>query len=206
MPHLGNEVTEKKAQKRRITPIINLIAALIALIAALISLWIAFVNQKQIKQQDLQIESQGTELIKQKVAIDKQSDEIFRMRALASNIALEVTIDSPISGGSISAVFDGMKGTFRGSLPDDHQMWVLARDRHNYFLMYPPTQVVHSLGTWSQKGVRLGSPGSWELLLCIANANASLWLKNRADQQNWGGFKTLPQGLEIVGSVDVTRQ
>ncbi len=185
---------------------INFIAAVVALVAAVIGLWTAFENRVQIEQQGQQIESQDVEITKQKLAIDKQAEEIFRMRALASSMALEVTIDRPTTDEEIDAVYDKMRGSFQGQIPKNHNLWVLARDRHNYFLMYPPTQIVHSKGQWSQKNIRLGSPGSWELVLCVANAEASLWLQTKADKQDWGGFPSLPAGLEIIGSVEVLRK
>jgi hypothetical protein len=170
---------------------IGLIASVIALITALISVY--------------RTTQQGTEIEHQKKTVQEQQQVIDDIRALATRISLDFTIDVPAEGQVLPPVYDGMEGSFRGNIPPNHHIWVLAKDRFNYFIMYPPTQVAHAAQRWSQTNVRLASSGDWQLALCLANDDASAWLQSRVDKQDWSGFAQLPNGIEILRYVKVKR-
>jgi len=167
---------------------LGLLAAAVALITALVSLSIALVNNRGLANQQRQLAAQSDEL-----------------RALAARIALDITIQRPRAGEVLPPVYDGMSGLFMGRIPIGYRLWVLGRDRFNYFLVYPPTQVVLTEQRWSQSNVRLPTLGSWELLVCIGNEVASKWLQGRADGRDSSGFSVLPDGLEVLRTVAVTR-
>jgi len=119
----------------------------------------------------------------------------------------KMTIDVPKEGTLITqGVYNEMHGTYEGKIATGYKLWVLAKDSYNFYLMYPPTEVVPSMQSWSQTNIRLATPGRWELHVCLANEAASKWLKVRATAGNWGGFPSLPEGMETVRSVKVKRQ
>ncbi len=117
------------------------------------------------------------------------------------------TIDAPRGGEIIKeSPYNDMHGKFEKEIPSAYSLWVVARDQYNYFLMYPPTQVNHITKEWSQTNIRLDTLGRWELLLCVADKEASSWLEGQAKQGNWTGFPSLPKGMNPIQSVTVERQ
>ncbi|MCB1881452.1 MAG: hypothetical protein KDI54_15600 [Gammaproteobacteria bacterium] len=171
---------------------VGLVTALIALITAVVNFYLTM-------QQDVEINAQ-------KAAVEAQQHAIEEIRGLAFRFALDITVDKPMEGEILPPVYDGMEGSFQGSIPLGHEIWVLAKDRYNYFLVYPPTQVAHAAHRWSQTNVRLTAPGEWQLALCLANQSASTWLRDRAEKKDWSGFERLPSGLEILRYVKVERK
>jgi hypothetical protein len=136
-----------------------------------------------------------------------QGTQDTRLLQIASAVASRLTIEAPRDGEVISTpVYDDMRGTYAEDLPSGHRLFVVARDHHNYFLMYPPPQVIRAMKHWSQTNIQLGSPGRWELHVCIANEAASQWLQARAEQRIWSGFPILPEGMEIVRYIAVERR
>ena len=168
---------------------IPLATAIIALIAAILGLYKTY--------------QQGLTLQQQVKTVQQQQQEIEKLRGLASRIALDITIERPKEGELLPPIYDEMGGSFSGTIPFDHQLWVLAKDRSNYFLMYPTTQVAYAARHWSQTNIRLATQGNWQLALCLANKGASTWLQERVNKQEWSGFAELPQGIEIVRYIDV---
>jgi hypothetical protein len=143
---------------------LGLIAAIIALTTAVLSLYRTI--------------QQGAEIDRHRETVQQQAQAIEELRALASGVALDITIDNPAEGQVLPPVYDDMEGSFRGSIPPNHYVWVLAKDRFDHFLMYPPTQVAHAAQRWSQTNVKLPSPGDWQLALCLANNDASACCRN----------------------------
>jgi hypothetical protein len=177
----------------------------ISFVTAVLALATTIANSCGLVVQGRRLTSQRGVLDQQQKQLADQQQELQGMRDLAATMVLNLVVISPRDGETVPAVYDGMRGTFRGSIPPGYALWVLARDSSAYYLMYPRTQVVHASKTWSQTNVRLATRGEWELELCIANPAASAWLQNRADRQDWSGFPSLPGGLEIVRSVRVLR-
>jgi len=121
----------------------------------------------------------------------------------SQEVKFSVAIGEPKAGQAIPPVYDEMRGTYQGAFPGGFELWVLAQDQYNHFVMYPPTDVSHS-GRWSQKDIGLATPGRWELEVCLANKEGSQWLRSRATKRNFSGFPELPDGIEIQESVFVT--
>ena len=110
-----------------------------------------------------------------------QRAEIEKLHGVASRVAPTFTIDTPREGEMIrTRVYNDMHGTYEGDIPPGYTLRVLARDPHNYFLMYPPMQVMRTMRRWSQTNIRLATPGRWELHVAMANEKASQWLEARA--------------------------
>ena len=186
--------------------VIALVVAILALITAVISLSTALASQRNLAGQEDQLVKQGIILTQQQAQLTDQEKKCKQLQALAITTALDITIQKPRADEMLPAVYNDMGGTFNGTIPFGYKLWVLVRDPTNYFLAYPPTQVVPTEQRWAQTNVRLPTPGSWELLICIGNEEASQWLQKRADNHDWSGFSKLPDGLEILRTQNVTRQ
>ncbi len=184
---------------------LGLLAAGVALITAFVSLTTALVTQKGLAIQQSQVTAQGNALDQQEKKLAQQAAQLEQLRTLAARTALDITIQRPRAGEALPPVYDNMGGRFSGSIPIGYKLWVLGHDRHNYFLMHPPIQVVSTEQRWSQSNVHLATPGGWELLVCIGSDVASKWLQGRADARDWSGFSALPEGLEVLRTVAVTR-
>jgi hypothetical protein len=165
---------------------VSFVAAIVALMTALVNLYMTIQQEEEIQSQQEMIQAQ-----------QKQLDDLARI------LSLDVSIDRPGDGETLPSVYDAMEGSISSSVPPDHELRVVARDRHNYFLVHPPPQVAHTARTWSQTDVRLNSPGDWQLALCLANEHASAWLDERARRNDWSGFPQLPEGMVILRSVNV---
>lgn len=178
---------------------IGLIAAGLGLLSAVVALITSLNNSRAIKQQSSEISRQSGELRQQEAKIEG-------LLALADKIAIELTIDAPKEGEKIATdVFDGMNGSYAGVVPSGHKLYVLARDRFNFFLMYPPPQVAHATKRWSQTNIRLATDGRWELHVCVADGAGAAWLEGRAAADDWSGFPALPSGIQSAKSVTVER-
>lgn len=118
---------------------------------------------------------------------------------------LTVTIESPKQGETIKEPAFDMRGKYVGEIPNGYKLWVLIKDQYNYFMAYPPPSVAIPTKSWSQRNVRLGSLGSWELHVCLANKAASQWLEDRAKKGIWAGFPSLPEGIKTVKYIKVNR-
>ncbi|MFZ0033913.1 MAG: hypothetical protein WAK60_02845 [Sedimentisphaerales bacterium] len=101
-------------------------------------------------------------------------------------------------------VFEEMEGKIENSLQSGYVLWVLAKNQYHYFLQNPPIAIVGN--NWSQKNIRLSTPGRWELHIYLASNSADRWFKDRAESRNWGGFDRLPRGAEILVSITVHRK
>lgn len=128
-------------------------------------------------------------------------------KLLKTIYALNFTISAPSDKQTIkSNVYSEMHGTYEGDIPNNYTLWVLARDSHNFYLMYPPVAVLHKKKSWDQKYIRLDTKGLWTLYICLANVQASGWLLERTVNNNWSGFRSIPEGIKIIESVTVERQ
>jgi len=126
------------------------------------------------------------------------------VKQIAANLALTLTIEEPERNSVIrTQVYNDMHGKYGEELPLGHKLWVMARDPYNYFLVYPPTEVIPSIGEWRQTGIRLSTHGEWWLHICVANEKASKLLRERGKQGDWSGFSELPHGMETVRFVPV---
>lgn len=124
-----------------------------------------------------------------------------------NTIDLKLTIAEPKEGEIIASdVYNDMQGTYTGELPRGYSLWVLVKDQHNFFLMYPQTQVVPKMKSWIQKNIRLATKGQWELHVCWTNEQVSRWIQTRVDKNDWSGFPSLPEGMETVQFVKVQRR
>lgn len=124
-----------------------------------------------------------------------------------NTIDFKLTIAEPKEGEIIASdVYNDMQGTYTGELPSGYSLWVLVKDQHNFFLMYPQTQVVPKMKSWIQKNIRLATKGRWELHVCLTNEQASRWLQTRVDKNDWSGFPSLPEGMQTVQYVRVQRR
>jgi hypothetical protein len=169
-----------------IAVIISLIASVLALTTAIISLNLARLNAKE---------------------VELQKNEIKDLKKVVAAAALSLTIEAPREGEVISTdVYNDMHGVFEGDIPEGYQLWVLARDQYNYFLIFPPTQFTRTMQKWSQTSVRLATPGRWELHVCLADQKASEFLRDKAEGNDWSGFSTLPKGMETISYVIVKRK
>jgi hypothetical protein len=126
---------------------------------------------------------------------------------VGKQLANSVTITNPQPHDVITTEpYEGMSGTLPSKVPDGFKLWVLAQDRYNYFLMYPPTRSMAVQESWEQSNIRLSTPGTWRLNLAVANAKGSDWFERRKQQNDWSGFPSLPDGVEIIKSVYVKRR
>lgn len=118
---------------------------------------------------------------------------------------IELTIDAPVEGEEIDTdIYKKMKGSFAGELPEGFEFWILIKDEFNYFAQYPkPTAASNK---WQQKNIRLNTPGSWEIHICIANEEAVKWLDNKEKEGKFDGFEKLPKGIETVDFINVIRK
>ncbi len=134
-----------------------------------------------------------------------QMDDDEELKKVAKSLAATLKIEKPVKDEVIPPVYDDMQGSFGGDIPSKYSLWVLARDRHNYFLMWPPMHV-DVTNRWSQRNVRLATKGRWELHVCLANERAAKWLKRKANRNDFSGFTLLPKGMLTVRSVSVQRK
>jgi len=181
------------------TELLALIAALVGLVAVAISLVGTWQNRQAVARQAVQIAGQRRD-------IEAQAKALRELKGTAIATFGNLTIDEPAEGSSIGADVPGMHGTFTGDIPETYKLWIVVRDQYNYFLMYPPAEVTPAMGKWSQTNVRLGTPGRWELHVCLADKTASEWFQKKADSNDWSGFATLPKGAETVRYVTVNRK
>lgn len=129
------------------------------------------------------------------------------LRHLAEDLAKSLTIIKPQENERITTdVYNEMQGALAREIPKRYRLWVLAKDQYNYFLMYPPPEVVFATKSWTQQNIRLATPGRWKLVVCIANNAGSQWLKSRDERRDSSGFPSLHEGIEVVKSVTVERQ
>jgi hypothetical protein len=171
---------------------IGLLTAVAGLATGIVALATSLNNSVKISVQSADLKHQEAKL-----------DELTQN---ASRIAMDLTVDTPAEGDKIDVdVLDTMKGSFVGTIPAGDRLYVLARDRYKFFLVYPPTQLSHAMKRWSQTNVRLPTDGKWELHVCIANAVGSAWLEGRAEANDWSGFAKLPDGVQTVRYVNVER-
>jgi len=177
-----------------------LIVFLVALVGGVVGYGVTVQSSDQTAGSCVQAADQGKDTADKGKAVDEAKNS-------ASKAFSNFTIDVPKEGGTITeTAYNDMSGTFVGGIPDGYKLWVVARDQYNYFLTYPPTQVVPAMGKWSQTNVRLSTPGRWELHVCLANKKASEWFQKRVDGNDWSGFPSLPEGAETVRYVTVTRK
>jgi hypothetical protein len=136
----------------------------------------------------------------------KSSDNTNQTQSLKSIAqTISLTIDSPESGDTISQdIYDDMKGGYMGDIPKNYTFWVLARDRYNYFIMYPQPTV--ALNSWTQSNIRLGSDGKWQLHVCLTDKEASNWFMERVNSHNFSGFQNIPQGALTIKYVDIIKE
>jgi hypothetical protein len=125
----------------------------------------------------------------------------------ATPIQCGVTIDTPKPGEVFAQGSEiTMKGTLNGDIPTGSYLWVVARDKYNFFLMRPPIHVSKPMRKWSQGKVILATPGEWELHVCMANAEASEWCQIRANADDNSGFEQLPKGMESLRYITIRKQ
>lgn len=116
-----------------------------------------------------------------------------------------ITIDAPQNEDTIRLPYD-MRGTFEGKIKEADSLWVLARDQYNNFFLNSPTLVISQNHQWSHTIISLGSPGRWELHVCLANEGATRQFQKRVDRNDWSGFPTLPEGAQTLRCVVVQVQ
>ena len=171
---------------------VGLIAAIVGLATATVALVTGLTNSAKISSQS--------------AAITEQKAKVDELVRIAERVALILTVEAPVEGEKIDAdVLDTMKGSFVGTIPAGHRLYVLARDRYNFFLMYPPTQLSQAMKRWSQTNIRLSTEGHWELHVCVADAAGAGWLDRRAEAKDWSGFPKLPDGVETARYITVER-
>lgn len=171
---------------RLVLQLVSFATGLIALATALIGLRQAYSN--------------STEL-------ELQRAEIQKIQKVTSEVALTLSIEAPRDGETLTRdVYHDMHGTYIGQLPLGYRLWVLIRDQYNFYLVYPPTLVTRTMKSWSQTNVSLPTPGRWELHVCVADEEVSQQLEARAAHNDRSGFSSLPDGMETVRYVVVTRK
>jgi len=181
--------TDTSSRIERTTSIVALVTAVVALAGAVTG---TVRNAQEIRSSQKEIRLQGKQI---------------QALKSASSIVAFLSIESPEEGETISGnVYDAMHGSLDRDIPYGYTLWVLAKDRYNYFLMYPPTQFARTMGKWSQTNVRLNTPGRWELHVCLADKKASAALQSKADRNDLAGFPTLPPGMETVHYVTVQKR
>jgi hypothetical protein len=174
---------------------IALVTAIIALITAILSLIIGYIKMDTLIKQQNEINTKTLKLV----------NDIFLE---TKKVALDLTIESPRGGEIIRDYpYNEMRGTYSGVIPDGYELWVLARDEYNFYIMYPPTVVTPTMGNWSQTGITLRTPGRWELHVCLVNQQASQWIQTRVSLNDWSGFPTInDKGMATVKFVVVTKE
>lgn len=124
-----------------------------------------------------------------------------RDRSGPAAIAATGHIFIPRNGDIITtAEYDEMSGTVE--LADSGTVFVFARDKFNYFLQYPPSEV--DGGSFSQSNIRLSTPGKWELHLCVATPAAAAGLHAAARRGEWA-FPVLPGGVTSIAKSVIYR-
>lgn len=115
-------------------------------------------------------------------------------------------IDVPAAGELIEEVpYDDMTGRLLAEVPAGYGLRVVARDAYSYYLMNPVPVAIAAAKTWSQTNVRLGSPGTWHLMLCLADRDALAWFDDRVRRGDWSGFPTLPPVTRVLAAVSVMK-
>ncbi len=115
-------------------------------------------------------------------------------------------IEKPREGDLIAdAVYNDMRGTFRGTIPREYCVCVLAKDADNYFFTSSKAEIIPSSKEWFQTGIRLSSEGAWRLCVCLANKEASQLLDAVDAGDKSAVFRQLPNGIEIMASVTVEK-
>lgn len=114
---------------------------------------------------------------------------------------LKVTFSSPVDGESIPRVYDNLRGTIQGDIPEKHQLYCFIKDKYNYFVQSPQPSV--AAGRFKQMNVRCSTKGSWELHLVLANPEAIVVIEGRIKDGIFAGMKELPEGAVTLNFVDV---
>lgn len=152
---------------------------------------------------------QTTAIQRQDAAIDLQRSEIEELRrtaflSAAFMLSRSMEIVQPAENQALPPVYDEMHGSCTTAVPSPYTLWVLGKDRYNYFLMYPPPQVDPVAGRWTQTNVRLNTPGNWQLAIYLADGEASAWLRRRGETGDWSGFAELPGEMVRLRTVNVS--
>jgi len=95
------------------------------------------------------------------------------------------------------------KGIFEGEIPNNYQIYFLAKDTSRYYLMWPEMEIIENGKKWEQTNIRLNTDGIWKLFLCLANENAKSWFRNKANRNDWSGFEILPDGTKLITNIIV---
>ena len=87
----------------------------------------------------------------------------------------------------------------------DIHVWIVLKDDYgNYFLQNPPVTFIQSQ-SWETTGVQPG-PGITQLLAVQVNQEGHLIFRQKVENKEWGAFVDLPEGSEILDSVNITSQ
>jgi lipopolysaccharide export LptBFGC system permease protein LptF len=180
--------------------ITQFIGVIISLIAAVITLIVALKSNQTAKKAKETANSTQIELTGVKQEVNKYGKDIENLKKFALNLE----ISSPHHRAIVRNTNITVTGTINGEVPEGHKLFILLKNRYNYFLQYPPISV--SIKEWSQLNVRFASNGSWKILLCLADGQAASYFDNLANQKKWGGFPKLPEGAKILKSIVVTKR
>jgi hypothetical protein len=119
-----------------------------------------------------------------------------------------VVVNSPASGSVIStAVYEGLSGITE-PLPRGWRLFVIVHDGFRYYVQYPACDVSPRSGTFRQRNLRLQSdvPQQFELHVCVVEPFAVRQLEDLADQGEFSGLLSLPEGVHSTASVVVFRE
>lgn len=199
---------------RRTIPIIALVGALISLGTSIVAWNTSCINAKntasqgkQLAIQEMEMASNAKQLVNQEKELAEHQKALDALKINTTKVFRSLTIEVPNKDAKISdAVYDKMRGTFTGEIPEDYHLWVLAKDSFNFFLVSPQTQFTRTMHQWSQTNIRLNTPGQWELHVCLANKKACDWFQNRVNTNDFSGFAKLPDGAETVNIVVVEKK
>lgn len=170
----------------KMTNWIQLIAGIVALLTAIIMLIVTLKNDKPNSKHEA-----------------KGKNGIIKLSDLHKKIDLSIT--APVDGTIITLPVIEAKGTISGDLPHGYRLYILLKDKTNYFLQYPAVEILSSQKKWSHGNINPTSDGEWRVLVCIASQDAVKEFEGRARRSDWAGRPNLPTGAMVMQSVIISK-